>query len=55
MREIVETEGETMERGVAHIPPGKGSKQRRRMKKAEEVRSGQREARAEHSASRIGR
>ena len=53
MREIVETEGETMERGVAHIPPGKGSKLRRRMKK-EEVRSGQREARAEHSASRIG-
>ncbi len=24
MREIVETEGETMERGVAHVPPGEG-------------------------------
>jgi hypothetical protein len=54
MREIVETEGETMEQDVAHIPPGKGSNLRRRMKK-EEVRSGQREVRAEHSASRIGR
>ena len=53
MRDIVETEGETMEQDVAHIPPGKGSNLRR-MKK-EEVRSGQREVRAEHSASRIGR
>jgi hypothetical protein len=24
MREIVETEGETMERGAAHVPPGEG-------------------------------